>query len=122
MRQQVAHYPDRGKWEIAIDKELEKIDEMGTIRWLKPGTRPIKKPTQMKLPFNYKRDQQGKMEERKARGSLCREVMQHGAHFDAECTSALMVDLVAARMVISHAAKHGWILEHMDIHRAFLNE
>lgn len=121
-RKQVGNYPDIRQWEIAIDKELDKIDKMGTIWWLKPGTRPTTKPIPMKLSLNYKRDQKGKLEERKARGSLRGDLMQPVVHFDPEWTSAPVVDRVATRMVISHEDKHGWIVEHMDIYRAFLNE
>lgn len=48
--------------------------------------------------------------------------MKHHVHFDAQCTSAPMVYRVEARSVISYSVKQGLVLEHMDIHSAFINE
>lgn len=80
------------------------------------------KSTPITLSLNYKRDKQGDIEERKAMGALWGKLMRPQFHFDLKCTSAPIVDRTAARMVISHAAIHGWILENMEIHKAFLNE
>lgn len=121
-RAQAAPNPDHKAWAKAIDAELDKLDAKGTIRWLHPSTKPPSKQIPLTLSFNYKRDEQGGIEECKARGSVRGEMMKPHVHFDPQCTSAPMVDRVAARMVIAHVVKNGWTLEHMDIHSAFINE
>lgn len=76
----------------------------------------------MTLSFNYKRCKDGKVEESKSRASVRGDQMQPDIHFDPECTSAPMVDKMAARMVISHNVEHGWILDHLDVKSGFLHE
>lgn len=76
----------------------------------------------MTLSFAYKRDKSGEIEERKSRASLRGDKMVANIHYDPGCTSAPMVDRIAARMVICHNFQHGWWLEHFDVKSAFLHE
>lgn len=48
--------------------------------------------------------------------------MLSGIHYDANCASALMVDLIAVLMVISYTVNKVWTLEHFDVKSAFLHE
>lgn len=48
--------------------------------------------------------------------------MKQYEHFDPECTSAPMVDRCGTRMVVGYNVKHGWQLEHFDIHSAFFHD
>lgn len=74
------------------------------------------------MSFNCKRDEQGDIEERKARGSVRGDIMKPTIYFDPQCTSAPMVNRVAVRIVLKYSVQNGWLLEHMDIHSAFINE
>lgn len=106
--------------------ELDKIDASGAIKWLKPAELGIlPKSTQivnMTLTFNYKRSKDGSVEERKSRASVRGDQMKPGVHFNPDCTSAPMVDRMAARMVLAHNVAHQWNLEHLDVKIAFLHE
>lgn len=125
-RSQALKYPDRGLWAKSLDAELDKIDEQGRIKWLKPGELGIIPPKtrviSLTFSFNYKRRSDGSIEERKSRASVRGDNMIPGIHYDADCTSAPMVDCIAARMVIGYSVDKGWTLEHIDVKSALLHE
>lgn len=125
-RSNALRYPDRDMWAKSLDRELDKLEEQGTIRWLKPDQLGIipknTKVIHLTFTFNYKRRSNGTIEERKSRASLSGDQMIPGVHYDAACTSAPMVDRIAARMIISYSADRGWKLEHLDVKSAFLHE
>lgn len=121
-RAQAAKYLDSRQWAEAIDQELVKIDERGTIRWIPTDQKPPTKPIPLTLSFNYKRDENESIEERKARDSIRADIMQPNVYFYPKCTSATMVDRVAVGMVLTHSVQQGWELKRMDIHNAFINE
>lgn len=125
-RKQALRYPDRQLWAKSLNQELDKLDANGAIKWLQPADLGlIPKNTRiipLTLSFNYKRDKAGDIEERKSRASLRGDLMLEHVHFDPKCTSAPMVDRIAARMVISHNVENGWVLEHLDVKSAFLHE
>lgn len=102
-----------------MDEELEKIDEQGAIKWLKPGELGIIPPKTriitLTFSFNHKRQSDGTIEERKSHASLRGDRILPGIHFGPKCTSAPM-----ARMVVSYSVDKGWTLEHIDMKSAFL--
>lgn len=69
------------------------------------------------LSLNYKREKKGRIEERKAGGSVRGDMMKLHVHFDPKFKLAQMVDRDTARMVRAHMLEKGWVLAHIDIHR-----
>lgn len=109
-----------------MNKELDKIEESGSITWLNPEELDITpknaKIVSLTLFFNYKSGSDGSIEEQKSRASIRREKMRPNVHFDLRCTSTPIVDRMAAWMVISHSFERGWSLEHLDVRSEFLHE
>lgn len=67
-------YPDRTLWAHGLNAELNKIDESGAITWLRPSELGIVPNNvniiSLTLTFNYKRNHDGSVEERKSRASV----------------------------------------------------
>lgn len=91
-------YPYRSLWARSINVEIDKRDESGTIHWL---------VISLTLSFNYKRDNEGGIEEHKSCASIRRDQMIANIHFDPKCTSATMVDRMATRMVVAYCLETG---------------
>lgn len=83
-------YPDWPLWKQAIDAELDKIDKRSTLEWLRARSKATSKPLPLLLRLDYKRDEDGRITERKARFTLRGDLMVPHVHFNPDHTAAPM--------------------------------
>ena len=109
------------QWEISHNKELDKLDSMGAIKW-GPLPEKLSKLIPLIMTYRYKRDKNGNIVERKARCSIRGDLMRPNIHFDPAATTAHLTDKQTIRTVFAIIAQIGLQAEHFDITSAFKHE
>lgn len=99
----------------AIDIELDKLDERGSVDWTIHTPNKMVRPIPFTVKFEYKRDQHGLIKERKARFALRGDLMLPLIHYYPKRCSAPMADKAAVRTLIAVAADRQWPMEHLDM-------
>lgn len=104
-----------------IDVKLDKLDARGSVDWTTPDPDKRHRPIPFTVNFEYKRDNQESILERKARFALRGDLMIPNIHYDPKTFSAPMADKATVRILISIAAENKWPLEHTDMKSAFIH-
>lgn len=112
-------YPDADQWLAAIDIELDKLDARGSGDWSAPSPDKHHRPTPFTVNFEYKRDSDGNITERKSRFALQGDLMIPDIHYDPKKCSAPMANKATVRLLISIATDRQWPLEKMDMKSAY---
>lgn len=114
-------YPDTKQWMQAIDVLLDKLDKRDAVQWLPVGTTSTFRPILFTLNFEYNRNTDGKLIERKARFALRGDMMEPDIHFDPPKISVPMADKAAVRLLISIVAQKRWKMEHMGMKSSYIH-
>lgn len=72
--------------------------------------------------FSYKRNEDRSIEEHKSLSYIQGNRMKQNLHFYRYNTISLMLYRYGKRILVSHSVENEFILEHFDIHRAFLHK
>ncbi|MBW0472263.1 hypothetical protein O181_011978 [Austropuccinia psidii MF-1] len=108
---------DKKEWVLAINRELLNMEKLGvwSIEDRKENDHPITTP----WVFKVKRDHNNEVIEHKAR--LCMQGFHQIEGLDYLNTFSPTRRISSLRVLISHAAAHGFQFHHMDVKSAFLN-
>ena len=116
-------YPDAIEWAEAHDAELQKLDNMQAIKWTpRHLIPPNAKPIPLTMTYRYKRDNNDKIIERKARCAVRGNMMLPHTLFDPATTATFTADKTTIRLLLCHASAHRIPIEHFDITSAYLHE
>lgn len=113
-------YPDADQWMKAIDVELDKIDARGSVDWSAPNPENRHSQIPFTVNFEYKRETEGNITERKARFALRGDLMILSIHYVSKKCSEPMADKDTVRLLISIVADRKWTIEHMDMKSAYI--
>lgn len=115
--------PEFAQWAQAHGDELEELDQNKTIQWL-PDKQipPCERLIPLKMTYQYKRSQDSKISERKARFSARRDRMKPGVNYDRDGTTTNMAGKTCVRALIAISGAKQWAVEHFDITSAYLHE
>ena len=105
-------------WRRAMIEEMDSIESNQTWRLvpLPPGHRPIG----LKWVYKVKKNATGEVVKHKAWLVAKGYVRQPGVDFDE--VFALVARIESVRLLLALAAQEGWLVHHMDVKSAFLND
>ena len=120
---QAGKFPDAAQWAKAHNKELHSLDNKHIIKWISsPPSATHPKPIALTMAYKYKRDDSGKILERKARCAVRGDRMIPNLHFDPNQVTTYVAERPTVRILFCLAAAQGLSIEQFDIHSAFLHE
>jgi hypothetical protein len=105
-------------WRKAMMEEMDSIEENGT--WSLIDLPPGRKSIGVKWVFKVKRDEHGTVSKHKARLVVKGYAQRYDIDYDEVFTPVTQLDLV--RFLIALVAHEGWVVHHMDVKSAFLND
>ena len=98
--------------------EMTSIEASGTWWLIEPP--PHTRSIGLKWVYKAKKDASGIVTKHKARLVVKGYVKHQGIDFNE--VFALVARLESVRLLLTHAASEGWLVHHMDVKSAFLNE